>query len=79
MMNDDIMVLDAYNTVYVWIGNMSNKFEKKNSVNTAAKYIENVKDERDKSEVNIVEVEAGKEPPSFTVQFSDLRRDKALI
>lgn len=35
LMNDDIMLLDAYNTVYVWIGNKSNKFEKKAAVSSA--------------------------------------------
>lgn len=79
MMNDDIMVLDAYNTIYVWIGNMSNKFEKKNSINTAQKYLDNLKDERDKDNVNIVDIEAGKEPTGFTIHFSDWRREKALL
>lgn len=79
MMNDDIMVLDAYNTIYVWIGKMSNKFEKKNSINTAQKYLDSVQDERDKSEVTIVDVEAGKETPSFTVQFSSWSREQASL
>jgi len=69
MMNDDIMLLDAYNTVYVWIGNKSNAFEKKGAFKSATKYVQSIKDERDKDAVNIVEVEAGKEPPAFTVHF----------
>ena len=77
MMNDDIMLLDAYQTVYVWIGNKSNSFEKKGAFTSAQKYIENIRDERDKEEVQIVEVEAGKEPPSFTVHFPEWRKDKA--
>jgi len=67
MMNDDIMLLDAYTTIYVWIGNGSNKFEKNGAFKTATRYINSVRDERDKSSVQIVEVEAGREPPSFTV------------
>ena len=69
MLNDDIMLLDAYSTIYMWIGNRSNKFERRGATKTAAKYIESVQDGRDKEEVQTVEVEAGKEPPSFTVQF----------
>ena len=34
-MNDDIMILDAYQTIYVWIGNKSNDFEKKGAYKSA--------------------------------------------
>ena len=43
------MLLDAYSTIYVWIGNKSNKFEKKGALSSAHKYLDTVKDERDKS------------------------------
>jgi Gelsolin repeat len=39
MMNDDIMLLDAYTTIYVWIGNGSNKFERNGAFKTAQRYI----------------------------------------
>jgi hypothetical protein len=77
MMNDDIMLLDAYQTIYVWIGNQSNRFEKNGAYKTASRYIQSVRDERDKESVQIVEVEAGKEPPTFTIQFTEWRLDKA--
>jgi hypothetical protein len=51
MMNDDIMLLDAYTTIYVWIGNGSNKFERNGAFKTATRYINSVRDERDKSSV----------------------------
>ena len=51
MMNDDIMILDAYQTIYVWIGNKSNDFEKKGAYKSASQYIEQIKDERDKDNV----------------------------
>jgi hypothetical protein len=51
----------------VWVGNKSNKFEKKGSLTSAQKYIDTIKDERDKDNVQIIEIEAGKEIPSFTV------------
>ncbi len=35
LINDDIMILDAYQTIYVWIGNRSNKFEKKGAAKSA--------------------------------------------
>jgi|LauGreDrversion4_2_1035121.scaffolds.fasta_scaffold84107_4 hypothetical protein len=77
MLNDDIMLLDAYSSIYVWIGNGSNKFEKNGAYKTANRYIESIRDDRDKSSVQIVEVEAGKEPPSFTVFFPEWRADIA--
>lgn len=36
-----------------------------------------MRDERDKDAVQVIEVEAGKEPPSFTVFFSEWRLEKA--
>jgi len=51
MINDDIMLLDAYQTVYVWIGNKSNKFEKAGATRSAEQYIATIKDERDKENV----------------------------
>ncbi len=71
------MLLDAYSTIYVWIGNKSNDFEKRGAYKSANKYLESIKDDRDKENVQIVEIEAGKEPPSFTVHFNDWRTDRA--
>jgi len=61
--------LDAYSTVFVWIGNKSNKFERTAAVKRAEKYIAEVKDQRVKEDTLIEEVLAGREPPAFTVQF----------
>lgn len=77
MMNDDIMLLDQYQTIWVWIGNQSNKFEKNGAYKTANRYIQSVRDERDKESVQIVEVEAGKEPATFTGNFSEWVVEKA--
>lgn len=35
LINDDIMILDNYQTIYVWIGNKSNDFEKRSAYKTA--------------------------------------------
>lgn len=32
---DDVMILDALNRIYVWVGNGANPSEKKNAMNTA--------------------------------------------
>lgn len=67
--NEDCYILDVYNNVYVWIGNQSNKFEKKGVLTRADKYIAECRDSRDKDSVMVTEVLAGREPPSFTINF----------
>ena len=77
LVNDDIMLLDAYQTVFVWIGNRSNDFEKRGAFKTAHSYVQAIKDERDKDSVHIVEVDAGKEPTAFTNHFSQWKNEVA--
>jgi len=69
LINDDVYILDAYDTLYIWIGNKSNSFERKGAYAKATKYLEGLSDERNKASVAINEVEAGKEPPAFTINF----------
>lgn len=69
LINDDVYILDAYDTLYIWVGNKSNKFERNGALVRAEKYLDGVQDGRDKSSVVIDEVEAGREPPGFTIQF----------
>ena len=69
LINDDCYILDAYNIIYIWIGNQANKFEKRGVQGRAEKYLNDVRDARDKSMVIFEEVLAGREPPGFTVQF----------
>lgn len=69
MLNDDCYILDAYSVIYTWIGNKSNRFERKGVVTRAEKYLAELRDSRNKDEVIIDEVLAGHEPVGFTVQF----------
>lgn len=69
LINEDCYILDVFNTVYVWIGNQSEKAEQRGVFTRAEKYIQDVKDSRNKEDVVISEVLAGREPPAFTVQF----------
>lgn len=70
LFNEDTYILDSYDTIYVWIGNMSNKFEQKGVITRAEKYIASLTDERDITETHIQEIYAGREPSHFTVQFA---------
>ena len=69
LVNEDVQFLDCYSTVFIWIGNLSNDHERKQAYVRAEKYIEGIQDGRNTDDVQLIEVEAGKEPPSFTVQF----------
>uniref|UniRef100_A0A672P1L6 Gelsolin n=1 Tax=Sinocyclocheilus grahami TaxID=75366 RepID=A0A672P1L6_SINGR len=65
---DDVMILDTWDQVFVWIGNEANEDEKSEAVTSAAKYIESDPASRDKR-TPIVTVKQGFEPPTFTGWF----------
>jgi hypothetical protein len=65
------MVLDAYRTIYTWIGKGANKIEVKNSAKKVDTYIQALQDGRKEADIQIVEVEPCSEPPAFTTQFPE--------
>ncbi|KAI7812838.1 gelsolin b [Triplophysa rosa] len=65
---DDVMILDTWDQVFVWIGNEANDEEKNEVATSAAKYIETDPSSRDKR-TPIVTVKQGFEPPTFTGWF----------
>lgn len=65
------MVLDAYRTIYTWIGKGANKIEIKNSAKKVDAYIQALQDGRKADDIQIVEVEPCSEPPAFTTQFPE--------
>ena len=48
------MVLDAYKTVYVWVGLKSNKHEKLNEIKKVESYVDALTDGRNPKDVQIV-------------------------
>ena len=69
--NFDVMVLDGFSTIFIWVGRHSNKFEKKNALRKVEAYIEALTDGRDKTQVQIVEVEPCGEPFNFIGHFPE--------
>ncbi|XP_074526955.1 gelsolin-like [Halichoeres trimaculatus] len=65
---DDVMILDACDQVFVWIGNDAREEEKTEAAKSAAKYIESDPADRDPG-TPIVTVKQGFEPPTFTGWF----------
>eukprot|EP01121_Diplochlamys_sp_Union-15-3_P004709 TRINITY_DN14910_c0_g1_i1.p1 TRINITY_DN14910_c0_g1~~TRINITY_DN14910_c0_g1_i1.p1 ORF type:complete len:321 (+),score=83.44 TRINITY_DN14910_c0_g1_i1:80-964(+) len=66
--DDDVMLLDTYHSVFVWIGRRANENEKSQANQTAIDYIRYADDGRS-PDCPVYLVEAGNEPPFFTVYF----------
>ncbi|VDM40652.1 unnamed protein product [Toxocara canis] len=64
---DDVMILDALNTIYVWIGTNANPNEKKHAHRTAQKYLET--DSLPRHHPRIETVYQGEETPDFKKLF----------
>ena len=67
----DVMVLDVYSTVYIWVGPKSSKAERENSANKVDEYIKNKQDGRDVNNVQVIELEPLNEPINFRTHFPE--------
>ncbi|EAW93646.1 scinderin, isoform CRA_b [Homo sapiens] len=65
---DDVMLLDAWEQIFIWIGKDANEVEKKESLKSAKMYLETDPSGRDKR-TPIVIIKQGHEPPTFTGWF----------
>jgi len=66
---DDVMLLDTYDDVFVWIGKGANAIEKKEALSAAMNYIKSDKSGRTVENTNILQVKQGFEPLNFTGNF----------
>ncbi|KAM4616917.1 gelsolin-like isoform 1-T8 [Polymixia lowei] len=65
---DDVMILDTWDQVFVWIGEEAHEEEKTEGMASAASYIETDPSIRDPG-IPIVKIKQGFEPPTFTGWF----------
>uniref|UniRef100_A0A4W4FRB9 Villin-1 n=1 Tax=Electrophorus electricus TaxID=8005 RepID=A0A4W4FRB9_ELEEL len=65
---DDVMLLDAWDQIFLWIGKGANETEKKEAVTTAQEYLKTHPAGRD-SDTPILVVKQSFEPPTFTGWF----------
>jgi len=70
MVEDDVMILDSGDEIYVWIGNDANQDERKESLKLAENYINTDPSDRNSSNTLIFTINQGEEPKSFTCTFS---------
>jgi len=68
LIDEDVMILDTFTEVFVWIGSQSNDTEKKTALDVATKYNQTATDGRD-PDTPIIRLNAGGEPPLFTRHF----------
>lgn len=66
--DDDVMLLDCYTTLFLWVGSHAHPDEKSKSQAFAEQYNAQANDGRDPN-TPIVRVNAGSEPAMFTTQF----------
>ncbi|KAK6491397.1 adseverin [Huso huso] len=65
---DDVMLLDVWDQVFIWIGKDANEVEKTESVKSAKRYIQTDPSRRDEG-TPVVIVKQAHEPPTFTGWF----------
>ncbi|XP_071188688.1 gelsolin-like [Salvelinus alpinus] len=65
---DDVMLLDTWEQIFVWIGGEAQEEEKTEGIASAIRYIETDPTKRDGS-TPIVKLKQGHEPPTFTGWF----------
>ncbi|XP_030632518.1 advillin [Chanos chanos] len=66
---DDVMLLDTWDQVFIWVGNQANEVERKESVVTCQEYLRTHPGNRDPA-TPILMVKQGFEPPTFTGWFT---------
>ncbi|XP_023672410.2 gelsolin-like [Paramormyrops kingsleyae] len=65
--HDDVMLLDTWDQIFLWIGNEANEVEKTGSPKIAEEYV--TTDPSGRRGVPIVTIKQGAEPPTFTGWF----------
>ncbi|KAM9163544.1 villin-like protein [Pangshura tecta] len=66
---DDVMLLDTWEEIFLWIGKTSNAYERNEAVSSAKDYLKTHPAGRDLA-TPIIMVKQGYEPPTFTGWFS---------
>jgi hypothetical protein len=69
LIEDDVMLLDTYNEIFVWIGKGANAEEKKKALETAIEYIKSDPSGRKVETTVLATIKQGFEPPNFTSWF----------
>ncbi|KAM3877586.1 advillin [Diretmus argenteus] len=66
---DDVMILDTWDQVFLWVGNEANDVERKEAVVTSQEYLRTHPASRD-LDTPVILIKQGYEPPTFTGWFT---------
>jgi len=69
LIEEDVMLLDTYYEIYVWIGKGAKPEEKKDALKTAMEYIQTDPSGRTVDGTVMMQLKQGFEPPNFTCHF----------
>ncbi|XP_063843292.1 advillin-like isoform X2 [Scylla paramamosain] len=67
LVDDDVMLLDTWDTIFLWAGHHSNKTEQKSADILAIEYLRT--DPAGRKDIPIIKIKQGFEPPNFTGFF----------
>jgi hypothetical protein len=76
LVEDDVMLLDTYYELFVWVGKNANVEEKKKSLDTALEFVKTDPSGRTVDDVCIMQIKQGNEPSNFTCHFLAWDNDK---
>ena len=68
LVEEDVMLLDASHTIFIWLGAMSNRQEQQEGVRIGKEYLATCPNERD-GDTPIMMIKQGLEPTNFTGHF----------
>jgi len=68
LIDDDVMLLDCYTTVFLWVGSGANAQEKKDAIKSSQQFVTTSNDGRD-ADTPIMIIKAGRENALFTQHF----------
>lgn len=69
LIEEDVMILDTYYEVFVWVGKDANVEEKKKALETAIEFIKTDPGKRTEDDVCIMQIKQGREPSNFKCHF----------
>lgn len=82
LVDDDVVILDCFTSIFVWVGSQANETEKTQAMSYAQQFATMANDGRD-PDIPIMRVSAGSEPMLFTSQFvgwdSDFAKRNAFV
>lgn len=73
---DDVMLLDTYREVFIWVGQGANQNEREEAMKLAKKYIADDASGRTEEDVSFFVIQQGCEPVNFTCHFHAWDDDK---